>query len=226
MGAFVVGADVLGGPRPRGRPMRAACRGRPRVRGAPRTSRPTSWCISDTPESVWVHCGYGDVYGRGRRPRRPASLGASPCARRGRSLCAARRGRRALPAGASRTYRGRHGRIVVTGVFMVGADVPGGPRARGRFRWRPRARGAPRTSRPTSRCIPDPPRSAWAYCGQGVFMVGADVPAACVHWGRPRVRGVGVSCARRAEDVAPYQPVHPGPTEVGTGALRSRGCLW
>ena len=27
--------------------------------------------------------------------------------------------------------------------------------------------------------------------------------------GRPRARGVGVPCARRAEDVAPYQPVYP-----------------
>ncbi len=34
-------------------------------------------------------------------------------------------------------------------VGMVGADVPGGPRAQWRHRWRPRARGAPGTSRPT-----------------------------------------------------------------------------
>ena len=45
----------------------------------------------------------------------------------------------------------------------------------------------------------------------GTFVVGADVPGGL----RPRnvpVRAACVSpCARRAEDVAPYQPAHPVP---------------
>ena len=68
----------------------------------------------------------------------------------GVSVCAARRGRRALPCVADRTWG------VDMGVCVVGADVPGGPRACGRPRWCPRVRGAPRTSRPTM------------WCGQGV----------------------------------------------------------
>ena len=128
---------------------------------------------------------------------------------------------------------------------MVGADVPGGPRppgrphARGmdvpvRAAWTSPAHGAPRTSRPTSRRIPAPPRSARAHGGHGVFVVGADVlggprprnvpmraawTSPCAH-GRPRARGMDVPCARRAEDVAPYQPTHPVPPP---GAARAHG---
>ena len=61
----------------------------------------------------------------------------------------------------------RHGRMAATGTFVVGADVPGGSRPRGvtvraacaspcARRACPPARGAPRTSRPTSRRIPFP----------------------------------------------------------------------
>ena len=61
---------------------------------------------------------------------------------------------------------------------MVGADVPGGPHPRVRFRRRPRVRGAPGTSRPT--------RGADRMRG----MVGADVPGGP----RPRVRPHGRPC--------------------------------
>ena len=209
-------------------PMRAARRGR---RALPAdASRPPAGAAR-------AHGGHGDICGRGRRPRRPASPGTSPCARHGRPLRAARRGRRALPAGASRSpagaarahgghgdicgrgrrprrpastgtspcahgrprahsvgvpvrtacaspcarraedvapYQpthpgpppGRHGRMAATGTFVVGADVPGGPRPPGRPHARmdvpvraacaSRARGAPRTSRPTSRASRSP----------------------------------------------------------------------
>ena len=145
-GTFVVGADVPGGPRPRNVPMRAwaspcAQRGRPHARGAPRTSRPTSRRIPAPRRGgtgAWRPWG---VCGRGRRPRRPASPGTSPCTRherpRARSMDVPVRVPRAR--GAPRTSRptsrripapppGRHGRMAVTGTFVVGADVPGGPR--------------------------------------------------------------------------------------------------
>ena len=92
----------------------------------------------------------------------------SPCARHGRPLRTARRGRRALPAGASRPHRGRHGRMAATGAFVVGGR-------------RPRRPASPE---------------------------------------RPRARGMDVPCARRAEDVAPDQPAHPGPPP---GAARAHG---
>ena len=61
---------------------------------------------------------------------------------------------------------------------MVGADVPGGPRPRRRFRWRSRVRGVPGTSRPTR------------GTGRMRGMVGADVPGGP----RPRVRPHGRPC--------------------------------
>ena len=66
------------GRRPRRPASRWRLRWRPRVRGAPWTSRPTiiTWLAS---------CGtlvFPCIPGRGRRPRRPASPLASPCARR------------------------------------------------------------------------------------------------------------------------------------------------
>ena len=72
------------------------------------------------------------VRGRGRRPRRPAYTRAFPMA-----FALARR------AGDVAPY---HGRAVGAGAmcaYVVGADVPGGPRTRGRFRRRLRWRGAP-----------------------------------------------------------------------------------
>ncbi len=139
-------------------------------------------------------------HGRGRRPRRPASPGrprargmdvpmrawTSPCARDGRPLRAARRGRRALPAGASRSpagaarAHGGHG------------DICG----RGR---RPRRPASPGASPCAQRARP---------------------PACSV---RVPLRAARTSpCARRAEDVAPYQPAHPVPLCRET--LRPPGC--
>ena len=161
-----------------------AQRARPPARGAPRTSRPTSRASRSPAGAARAHGGHGGVYGRGRRPRRPASP-ERPRARGMdvpvRTACAsplraARRGRRALPAGASRPPPGRHGRMAVTGAFVVGADVPGGPRPRDvpvRAACASPARGAPRTSRPTSWRIPAPRRGgtgAWrprGVCGRG-----------------------------------------------------------
>ena len=120
---------------------------------------------------------------------------------------------------------------------MVGADVPGGPRPRDvpvRAAWtspcarhgRPPARGAPRTSRPTSRRIPAPRRGgtgAWrprGVCGRGRRPRRPASPE------RPRARmdvpvraACASPCARRAEDVAPYQPRIPAPV----GAARAHG---
>ena len=104
MGTCVVGADVLGGPRACGR-----SRGRPRGRGAPRTSRPTIWCVvgADVPAArvpVGVLVGV------------PVT---SPWARR---------------AGDVAPYHVVRGRGQYH-VCVVGADVPGGPRACGTFSW-------------------------------------------------------------------------------------------
>ena len=98
---------------------------------------------------------------------------------------------------------------------MVGADVLGGPRPPGR----PRARGmdVPCARRaedvaPYQPAHPGPPPGRHGRMAvTGTFVVGADVP------GGPRPRNVPVRaactspCARRAEDVAPYQPAHPVP---------------
>ena len=96
---------------------------------------------------------------------------------------------------------------------------PRRPASPERPRARPPARGAPRTSRPTSRRIPAPRRGgtgAWrprGVCGRGRRPRRPASPE------RPRARGMDVPmraawtspCARRAEDVAPYQPAHPVP---------------
>ena len=112
-GTFVVGADVPGGPRPPGRPrargmdvpVRTACAS-PCARRAEDVAPYQPTHSGPPPGAARAHGGHGDICGRGRRPRRPASPGASPCARHGRPrahsvrvpLRAARRGRRALPA--------------------------------------------------------------------------------------------------------------------------------
>ena len=91
---MMVGADVLGGPRPRCRP-----RCRPRGRGAPGTSRPTMgamarvpWCVCMVRAWVrtwraWCMMVGADVLGG---PRTRVVPDVVP-------VCAARRGRRALP---------------------------------------------------------------------------------------------------------------------------------
>ena len=130
-GTFVVGADVPGGPRPPGRP---------HARGM------------DVPVRAWASpCAHG----------RPRARGV------GVPLRAARRGRRALPAGASRSpagaarAHGGHGGVCGRGRRPWRPASPERPRARGmdvpmRAACAFPARGAPRTSRPTSRRIPLP----------------------------------------------------------------------
>ena len=99
----MVGADVLGGPRPRDVPMRAAWTSPARgmdvpMRAARRGRRALPAGASRPPVgAARAHGGQGDICGRGRRPRRPASLGRPrargmdvPCARHGRPLRAAR----------------------------------------------------------------------------------------------------------------------------------------
>ena len=160
----MVGADVLGGPRPRGRPHA---------------------CSADVP------------------------------------VRAARRGRRALPAGASRSPVGAARAHGGHGAFVVGADVLGGPRPRNvpvRAAWtspcahgRPPARGAPRTSRPTSRRIPFP--SAVKLCAPPPGRCGHERTAArCAilfglrgtdERGRVPVRGVHHGTAKRRKPKRP-----------------------
>ena len=195
----VVGADVPGGPRARGRP-----RCRPVGNGAPRTSRPTR-CAHGVRVRAWCACadvacvgGYGVVRGRGRRPRRPARSWGSRC----RPRC------RPVGNGAPRTSRPTrcaHGVRVRTwraladmGWCVVGADVPGGPRTRGRSRCRSVGNGAPRTSRPT-RCAHGVRVRTWrALADMARCVVGADVPGGPRPRGRSRCRSVGVPLARRA----------------------------
>ena len=119
---------------------------------------------------------------------------------------------------------GRHGRMAATGTFVVGADVLGGPRPPGRPHACsadvPCARRAEDVA-PYQPAHPGPPSGRHGrMAATGTFVVGADVP------GGPRPRDVPMRaartspCARRAEDVAPYQPAHPGPP---AGAARAHG---
>ena len=114
------------------RPRRPAClwrpRCRPRWRGAPGTSRPTMGARR-------TRAG-GGVVGADI-PAARVHVGVSD----GVCVGAARRGRRALPWARGRGRR----HVCVRGR----GRRPGGPRTRGRFRWRLRWRGAPGTSRPT-----------------------------------------------------------------------------
>ena len=131
--------------------------------------------------------GRGAVRGRGRRPRRPARPWASPMASRGRGAPRTSRPTRCARAVRVRTWRACANVACVCGArcacadmarCVVGADVLGGPRARGRPRWRPVGNGAPRTSRPT----------------MGVWnVVGADVPGGPRPRCHPRCRPVGKS---------------------------------
>ena len=84
---------------------------------------------------------------------------------------------------------------MVDGGSRVGADVPGGPRPRGRFH----VRGAPRTSRPTIDSHTQKHDANSFMVDGGSRVVGADV------LGGPPAFPMMFSCARRAEDVAPYQ---------------------
>ena len=204
MARCVVGADVPGGPRARGRPRcrsvdvpwatarrgrRAlpwgcgvergrgrrprrparpwvspmSSRGRPVGNGAPRTSRPTRCAHGVRVRRAVCVCGRGAERGRGRRLRRPARPWVSPMSSRGRSVGAARRGRRALPGARMACVCGARCACADMARSVVGADVPGGPRARGRPRCRPVGNGAPRTSRPT-RCAHGVRVRTWRAC--------------------------------------------------------------
>ena len=113
---------------------------------------------------------------------------------------------------------------------MVGADVPGGPRPRNvpvRAGWTsPCARRAEDVA-PYQPAHPVPPPGRHGRMAvTGAFVVGADVP------GGPRPRDVSMRaawtspCARRAEDVAPYQPAHPVPPPGRHGRMAATGRLW
>ena len=110
-----------------------------RGRGAPGTSRPTR-CAHGVRVRTWCACadmacvgGHGAVRGRGRRPGGPRPRGRSRC----RSVGAARRGRRALPGARMACVCGARCACADMARCVVGADVPGGPRTRGRPRCRP-----------------------------------------------------------------------------------------
>ena len=224
----VVGADVPGGPRPRGR-SRWRSRGRS-VGAARRGRRALPW-------------GCGVERGRGRRPRRPASPWASPMSSRGQ-----RRAGDVAPYQV-RAWRACADVACVCGArcvcadmarCVVGADVPGGPRARGRSRCRSvgaarRGRRALPGARMACVCGAHGVRVRRAVCVCGArcacadmarCVVGADVPGGPRARGRPRCRSVDVPWARRAEDVAPYQ-VRAWRACVacvcGHGAVRGRG---
>ena len=200
----VVGADVLGGPRP------------PRV--FPRTSPLASPLARRAGDVAPYQASRGCGHGRGRRPRRPATPRAFPLASPLTSPCARR-------AGDVAPYHG------VRWWGVVGADVPAarvpegvpfgvsvraarrGRRAlpddavvgHGRGR-RPRRPAFPLASPLASPCArragdvaPDQMTRRWG-------MVGADVPGGP----RPprvfpRTSPLASLLARRAGDVAPYQ---------------------
>ena len=145
-------------------PLRAARRGR-RALPAGASRSPAG--------AARAHGGHGDICGRGRRPRRPASPGTSPCARHGRP----------------------HARM----------DVPV------RAAWTSPARGAPRTSRPTSRRIPAPVGAARAHGGHGDICGRGRRPRRPASPERPRARSVRVPlrAARRGRRALPA--AHPVP---------------
>ena len=154
----VVGADVLGGPRPRGRlrcrPVGAARRGRRALPGARMA------CV----------CGHGAECGRGRRPGGPRTCGRLRC--RPVDVPWARRAEDVAPYhGCAHGVRVRTWRACADMArCVVGADVPGGPRARGVpdvVPWTFRGRGAPRTSRPTRCAHGVRVRRAVCVCGHG-----------------------------------------------------------
>ena len=142
-------------------------------------------------------CGCGAVRGRGRRPRRPARPWRSRC----RSVGAARRGRRALPGARMACVCGARCACADVARSVVGADVPGGPRPRGRPRCRPvdaarRGRRALPGARMACVC------GARCACADMVrCVVGADVPGGPRPRGRPRCRPVGA--ARRGRRAGP-----------------------
>ena len=211
----MVGADVLGGPRPRGRPH--ACSADVPVRAARRGRRALPAGASRSPVgAARAHGGHGafvvgaDVPGGPRPPGRPHARSVRVPMR------AARRGRRALPAGASRPPAGAARAHGGHGAFVVGADVPGGPRPPGR----PHARSVRvpmRAARRGRRALPagasrPPAGAARAHGGHGAFVVGADV------LGGPRPRGVPMRaawtspCAQRARPPARGAPRTSRPT--------------
>ena len=195
----MVGADVPGGPRTRGRPR---CRpvdvpwARRAEDVAPYQVRAWRACAD-----VACVCGHGAVRGRGRRPRRPARPWASPMSFRGRSVGAARRGRRALPGARMACVCGRGAcadMACVCGARCACADMacvgghgavrgrgrrPGGPRARGCPRCCPVGNGAPRTSRRTRCAHGVRVRRAPCVCGRGAVRGRGRRP------GGPRARG-------------------------------------
>ena len=151
---------------------------------------------------------HGAERGRGRRPRRPAYTRAFPMAfpwmRRAGDVAPYHGCGRGTGV---RTWRG--GADVARG--MVGADVPGGPRACGRSRWRPRGCGAPGTSRPTMGCGRGAGvrtwRGAWALRGAGHGR-GRRPRRPAYPWAFP----MASPWMRRAGDVAPYHVCAAGPT--------------
>ena len=236
--------------------MRAACAS-PCVRAARRGRRALPAGASRSPAgAARAHGGHGDICGRGRRPRRPASP-ERPHARMDvpvRAACA-------FPArGAPRTSRPTSRRIPFPRRGGTGTWRPRGVCGRGRRPRRPASPERPRARVPgTSPCAHGRPRARGmnvplraARRGRRALPAGASRPpvgAARAHGGhgdicgrgrrprrpaspgRPRARGMDVPvrtacaspCARRAEDVAPYQPAHPVPPPGRHGRMAATG---
>ena len=132
----VVGADVPGGPRARVR--HGAVRGRGRRPGGPRARvRPRRCPVGAARRGrrALPCVRHGAVRGRGRRPRRPACPCASSAASLGRGAPRTSRPTRCAHARCAHCVRVRRA-VCVCGMVrcVVGADVLGGPRARGRPR--------------------------------------------------------------------------------------------
>ena len=217
-------------------------RGRPGGRGPPGTSAPTTnapWppCARATP------AGERDApAGRAQRPRRAARRGRPRCTHGDVPVDAGRRGRRPLP----QTSRGRHAPVPPrqgNGMRrLVGRDVLGAPRARGRARCAQgtpalRARGRPgdagrRGRRPLPQTPPWPPCARAAPAGERDAPAGrARRPRRAARRGRARGRPCAhgdVPGTRAAEDVGPYHKCPRGrhapvPPRRGNGMCRLVG---
>ena len=192
-------------------------RGRPVGNGAPGTSRPTRYAHGVRVRRAVCVCGHGAVRGRGRRPRRPARPWAFPMAfswtSRGCGAPRTSRPTRCAHGVRVRTWRACAARRACADMArcVVGADVPGGPRARGRPRCRSVGNGAPRTSRPTrGRGVergrgrrPRRPAYTWAFpmSSRGRGAPRTSRPIRCAHGARSTRAALGAGRpteARRA----------------------------
>ena len=139
------------------RPRRAAPterhRGRPRARGPPGTSAPTTHRATSAHARRAPHTHAMRAPGRARRPRRAVAHGTTsgtPTCTRAAGDVGPYHAPRHVRTRTPRAAHARHVRTRTPCAHLVGRDVLGAPLPTGRHRERPRGRGPPGTSAPTT----------------------------------------------------------------------------